>query len=134
MDLGSRGVGEGHCHCKLIERFAQKLRKIICLTIFVLGFILETPENHMFSFFRLGGRVHESQNQLLLFLRQQTSQNNSRTNPASLFKDVIFRNINMLEIQPFETYWERRVPNNLEDPSNKFLKILNTGSISSNKT
>ena len=47
----------------------------------------------------------------------------------SCSKNIISGNLKLLELQHFEHVRNDRAQTNIEDPSNKFLQILNMGSI-----
>ena len=54
----------------------------------------------------------------------------SRRNPESFLKNIIVGNLKILQLQLLIAL-EEAGPEHLEDPSNKFLKLLNMCSISS---
>ena len=95
--------------------------------------MLEKPENPSFSMvFGPSGRDHGPQKTIILdFGVHQMIQNNSRKSRI-VFDKHIFKHIKILQIESLESSEKTRA-GNPEDPSYKFLKSLNMGSISINK-
>ena len=92
---------------------------------------LKTPHCHGFRIF---GRVHDFQNQLLLFLWAPRYYNkHTRTNPNSGFQMQYSRKSQNIGDRTHQFVWERWGPTNHEDTSYKFLKLLTMGSISSGR-
>ena len=64
--------------------------------------------------------------------RHQAPPNNQRRNPQCFFENIITGNFRMSEHDNFESFGNDGAKNP-DDPSNKFLKIFDMGSISPRK-
>ena len=79
-------------------------------------------------------RVHESQNQFFLSLETPRLLKTIQEKSIIIFETYRGWKSKNLENPKLRKFWKRRVPNNVEDPSIRFLTILKMGSISSKVT
>ena len=89
----------------------------------------ETETPHFYDIGIFGG-VPEPQKQLSLSLETPGYLDNIKKIPWNMFEHIVLINLKISEIQNCTNFRTKRAPTNDEDPSNKFLKILDMGSIS----
>ena len=127
----------GYFMVTIWKRYGQKLRKIIRLHLGLLTFLRfhygRTLKPFIFMDFGFSDVSLRPKTNIIYLWRHQDTPKSTRKYHI-IFKNIISGNSTTFELHPFEVFWKRRAPKHLDDPSNKFLKILDMGSISSRKS
>ena len=134
VDLGSSGSGAIFI-VNIIQRLARKLRRIILLHLGITTFRFHYGRTLKLLIFMILGfsGVSMTPKPIIFHLwRPQDTPNNSRKSPSH-FQKYSFWKCQHLGNPCCWKYWERQEPNNMDDPSNYFLKLLSMGSISSRR-
>ena len=127
--FGVWGVWGTICTVNFIERMAQKLCRIILLHLGLITFRFHFGKTRKpIMIFGLGRRVRDSQSQQSLTLDTPDDSKQFKKIPIH-FENYYFWNLKILGLYLFVLLEKAGT----EDPSDKFLKTLNMGSISSRK-
>ena len=126
--------GEGMFTINFKKRGARTLRKIILLHFGLVTFLFHCGKTGkvIFHYFRIVGRVHDSQNQLCSTLETSNDSKQFKNNTQRKFKNIISWNLKISQIGNLEhSRTDACRKRKTKHSSHTFLKILNMESISS---
>ena len=123
----------GHSYGKFMEKKCLKALSYCCAPFWTYNFSIclwqnpQSPHYHFYDF-GISERVLEPQNHIIYLCWLQDTSNGSWNSPYYFLKILGFASL-----RTTGTFWKRRAPKHPDDPSNKILKVLDMGAVSSRK-